>query len=151
MPEVARALCHQMGYQNPTEIPDQQRFRQIVLEQQIEMEINVPSFVADRCAIDCWTLWQRWQICSAMTFDSENYYDRCKRQSESYTHVIYIPPMFTPPEDAFRWTEPDYVKQMDRLTRLTLYDWKLLERTLTIETDVLENRVGVIIDWLNNA
>jgi predicted ATPase len=151
IPEVARSLCHQMGYQNPTEIPDQQSFRSQVLAEQIKEESGRSTFVSDRSMIDCWALWQRWQMCSAMTYDTEAYYEQCKAHAMRYTHIIYVPPMFVPAEDQFRWTDPDYVKQIDRLVRLTLYDWSLLERTFTIESDGPEQRADAVARWLHDA
>jgi hypothetical protein len=148
IPEVARALCHQMGYQSPTDIPDQQEFRTAVLDAQIREESARAEFVADRCTIDAWVMWQRWQICSAMTYDTEAYYDKCRKQADLYAGVIYIPPLFEPPEDAFRWTDTDYVKQVDRLTRMTLYDWSLWDRTYTVQSANQEDRLREVAQWL---
>lgn len=169
IPEVARELCRIRGFDNPAQIPDQQEFRNEVLDYQLKLENGVAvdslfsdrtidetektgsedfSFLSDRSTIDCWALWQRWQICSAMTYDTESYYERCRKQATSYTHIIYIPPMFPPEEDNFRWTEPDYIKQLDRLTRLTIYDWCLLDRTYTITTDNLKHRQSEVLTWL---
>ncbi len=143
--EVARRLCHQMGYQNPTKIPNQELFRKTVLREQIEEEKKYSSFIADRSTIDCWVLWQRWHMCSAMTFDTESYYDTCRKHASSYTHIIYVTPSFVAPDDdGFRWTEPDYIKQIDRSVRLTLYDWSLLERTFTVHSTVLEERLAAV-------
>jgi len=148
IPELAREACHQMGYQNPTEVPDQEQFRALLLEKQLLREAEHESFVADRCSIDCWVMWQRWQLCSAMTYTTEAYYKTCRGQAERYTHVIYIPPLFSPQEDAFRWTDADYIKQIDRLTRLTLYDWELWDRTYTIKSAEISERVQEVTSWL---
>ena len=139
-----------MGYQNPTEIPNQQDFRCTVLDKQIEEENKRAAFVADRCAVDAWAMWQRWQICSAMTYDTEKYHDKCRLQAEAYTHLIYIPPLFSPPDDAFRWTDKDYIKQVDRLTRMTLYDWSLWDRTYTIRSADQQERLQEALDWLDS-
>jgi hypothetical protein len=148
IPEVARQLCHQMGYQSPTDIPDQQTFRTTVLDGQIREESSRDQFVADRCTIDAWVMWQRWQLCSAMTYDTEAYYEKCRKQAEGYDSVIYIPPLFDPPEDAFRWTDKDYVTQVDRLTRMTLYDWSLWDRTYTIHSAQPDERLQEAVQWL---
>ena len=148
IPEVARELCVEKGYASPTEIPDQEQFRREVLERQIIAETANSAFVADRSSIDAWVMWQRWQICSAMTYDTEAYYELCRAQALTYTHVIYIPPLFKIEEDQFRWTEPDYIKQIDRLTRLTMYDWSLWERAYTVQSDQLETRLSEIEEWL---
>lgn len=150
IPEFARELCRQKGYESPTVIPDQNAFRNEVLNAQIEAESTRSEFIADRGTVDAWVMWQRWQICSAMTYDTEAYYERCRNQAARYTHIVYIPPMFSPPEDAFRWTEPDYIKQLDRLTRMTLYDWALWDRTYTIRTDQPEDRVAEVKAWLRS-
>jgi hypothetical protein len=150
IPEVAREMCHQMGYQSPTEIPDQMQFRADVLQQQIKEENARQGFIADRCVIDAWVMWQRWQMCSAMTYDTEAYYDQCSKQALSYSHIIYIPPLYDPPEDAFRWTDKDYIKQVDRLTRMTLYDLSLWDRTYTIRSAEQAERVDEVKDWLGS-
>jgi predicted ATPase len=148
IPEIARILCEEHGYASPVDIPDQQSFRQEVLERQIVAEVSAASFVSDRSTIDCWVMWQRWHMCSAMTYDTESYYEQCREQSRRYTHVIYIPPLFEPVNDAFRWTDPQYIKQLDRLTRLALYDWSLLDRTYTISSDGVESRLLEVTRWL---
>jgi hypothetical protein len=84
-----------------------------------------------------------------MTYDTEAYYERARSQSSKYTHIIYIPPMFAPQEDGFRWTDSDYQKQIDRMVRTTLYDWKLLDRTLMLKSEGVKERVAEVMDWLN--
>lgn len=148
--EIARRVCAEMGYQRIGEIPDQEGFKNKVLEEQIAAENESAEFVSDRSAIDCWILWQRWNICSAMTYDSEALYEKVRAHAKSYTHIIYIPPLFTPSEDGFRWIEPDYIKQIDRITRTTLYDLDLLKRSYTIDTDNLENRIQNVLRWLDS-
>lgn len=149
LPEAARALCHQMGYQNPSEIPDQEAFRQEVLSRQIAIEQQTPAFVSDRSTIDCWVMWQRWQMCSAMTYTTEEYYEKCKQHAQTYTHIIYIPPLLPSVEDEFRWTDADYIKQIDRAIKLTLHDWELRARAFTIAQTELDNRVREVKQWLD--
>lgn len=149
--EVARRICAEMGYGRIGEIPDQEGFKNRVLEEQIASEESLGSFVSDRSAVDCWVLWQRWNISTAMTDESERYYDRCRSQAERYTHVVYIPPMFSPTDDDFRWTDPHYQKQIDRLIRGTLYDWGLLARTLPVRSPDLSARVEEVVAWLESS
>ena len=124
IPELGRSLCLGMGYQRIGDIPQgqQENFKRLVLEAQISKENEHQSFISDRSTIDCWVLWQRWNICTAMTYDSEAYYNMARGQGQDYSHIIYIPPMFAPQEDGFRWTDLDYQK-IDRLVRMTLYEW----------------------------
>ena len=149
IPELAREICRELGYQRIGEIPDQEGFKRRVLDCQIELEDKLGSFISDRSTIDCWVLWQRWNLCSAMTYDSESYYGQARKQSERYTHVIYLPPMFPPPEDGFRWTEVDYQRQIDRLVRMTLYDWGLLERSYVVQSEGPERRLDEVMKWLS--
>ncbi len=150
IPELGRALCQNMGYERIGDIPqsEQENFKRLVLEAQIERETELKTFISDRSAIDCWVLWQRWNICSAMTYDSEAYYDLARGQSPHYSHVIYIPPMFAPPEDGFRWTDLDYQKEIDRLVRMTLYEWDLLPRTLTLKSQSHDARIKETLSWV---
>jgi hypothetical protein len=153
IPEVGRALCLGLGYNRIGDIPqsEQENFKRLVLEAQISKEKDLQSFISDRSAIDCWVLWQRWNICTAMTYDSEAYYTMARAQSRDYSHVIYIPPMFAPAEDGFRWTDLDYQKEIDRLVRMTLYEWDLLPRTLTLKSLSLEDRTGETMSWLRGG
>lgn len=148
IPEVGRQLCVDMGFGLIGEIPDQQAFKQEVLSLQIEAEERLGSFISDRSTIDCWVLWQRWNICSAMTYDTEKYYDQALKQSEKYTCVIYIPPMFAPPEDGFRWTDADYQRQIDRLVRMTIFEWRLTEKTYVVQSEGINARVDEVINRL---
>lgn len=150
IPELGRRLCKEMGYERIGEIPEQEAFKQKVLHCQIEEESRLPEFISDRSTIDCWVLWQRWNLCSAMTYDTEAYYARSREHAESYTNIVYVPPMFEPPEDGFRWTDPDYQKQIDRMVRTTLYDWNLLDRTYIVKASALSDRVTEVLSWLES-
>lgn len=150
VPEIARILCEEAGFENITDVPDQQAFKEHVLARQIETEEQLQSFVCDRSTIDCWVLWQRWSICQAMTYDTERYYERARKQAGLYTHIIYVPKMFEPVDDGFRWIEPDYLKQIDRLIRMTLYDWNLWERTHVVQTLSNDERVREVINWIQS-
>ena len=150
IPELGRQICRDMGYEKIGEIPDQEGFKRKVLEAQIKAEDQLSSFISDRSTIDCWVLWQRWNICSAMSFDTESYYSKAREQSEKYSHIIYIPPMFPPAEDGFRWTDADYQRQVDRLVRMTLYEWDLLDKTCVIAGDGVEARLKEVVSWLEH-
>jgi predicted ATPase len=149
IPELGRKICDELGHSYIGDIPDQEGFKKLVLERQIAAEQEAGSFLADRSSIDCWVLWQRWNICQAMTYDTEAYYAQAREQSKHYTDIVYIPPMFAPADDGFRWTDLDYQKQVDRLVRMTLYEWNLLERTLTIQCSTHDKRVAEAMNWLN--
>lgn len=151
IPELGRDICREMGYQMIGEIPDQEGFKRKVLEQQITAEDNLPAFISDRSTIDCWVLWQRWNICSAMSYDSESYYVRARNQAEKYSHIIYVPPMFPPPEDGFRWTDGDYQRQIDRLVRMTVYEWGLLDKTFVVQSEGVESRMREVTRWLEHV
>lgn len=148
IPELGRDICRNLGYERIGDIPDQEGFKKLVLDAQITAEDTHESFVSDRSTIDCWVLWQRWNICQAMSYDTEAYYEKARKQSQKYTHIIFVPPMFPPEDDGFRWTDGDYQKQIDRLTRMTLYEWQLLDRTLFIKSKSVEDRLSEIANWL---
>lgn len=149
IPELGRKLCHDLGYERIGDIPEQEDFKNKVLQAQIEAENHAGSFISDRSTIDCWVLWQRWNICQAMTYDTETYYNKARKQAERYTHIIYIPPMFPPVEDGFRWTEPDYQKQIDRIVRMTIFEWQLSHVTYVVQSSDNESRLEEIKNWLN--
>ncbi len=149
IPELARLLCKELGYERIGELPEQEAFKMQALERQIEYESRHDSFVADRSAIDCWVLWQRWNICSAMTYDTEAIYNKVAAHANTYSHVVYIPPLFAAEEDGFRWTEPDYIKQVDRIIKMTFHDLSIWPRVLAIESDNLEERIEQVKSWIN--
>ncbi len=148
IPELARELCSEMGYPRIGDIPDQEKFKRDALERQIDTELKHESFVADRSAIDTWVLWQRWNICTAMTYDTEAIYELVSKHISHYTHIIYIPPMFKAEEDGFRWTEPDYIKQVDRIIRMTLYELDLWEKVMVITKDNITERILEVQRWI---
>lgn len=149
IPEIARKLCLELGYDRIGSIPDQEGFKKQVLEKQIEAENSCESFVGDRGALDCWVLWQRWNICSAMTHDTEYIYRTVAAHMKSYSHIIYIPPLFEITEDEFRWSEPDYIKQLDRIFRMSLFELDCLERVYTINSGELAGRMEEVQNWLS--
>ena len=149
IPELARQMCESLGYKYIGEIPEQEEFKRKVLAAQIESEKQARCFVSDRSTIDSWVLWQRWNICQAMSYDTEHYYNQARLQAQSYTHIILIPPMFEPVDDGFRWTDKDYQKQIDRLVRMTLYEWNLLDRTYVISSETTQARLAEVIAWIN--
>ncbi len=144
IPELGRVMCNDLGFKTIGEIPNQEQFKQDVLKAQIVEEDRLKSFISDRSTIDCWVLWQRWNLCSAMTYDTEAYYRSALAQALKYSHIIYVPPMFPPIEDGFRWTDADYQSQIDRMVRTTLYDWGLWERTYTVGQTPVEDRIEEI-------
>jgi len=148
IPELGRDICRQLGYERIGDIPNQEAFKNSVLDAQIQTEDKLGNFISDRSTIDCWVLWQRWNICQAMSYDTETYYNKTRKQSEKYTHIIFVPPMFPPEEDGFRWTDADYQKQIDRITRMTLYEWQLLDKTYFVTGKSVDNRLQEITDWL---
>lgn len=149
IPELGREICKEMGFERIGDIPDQEKFKVQVLARQIELEEHLQHFIADRSAIDCWVLWQRWNLCSAMTYDTERYYNHAREQSLKYTHIIYVPPHFKTVEDGFRWTDPDYITQLDRIVRMTLFDMNLWSKTLTISSDKIEARIEEVTGWIS--
>jgi predicted ATPase len=148
--ELGRQICADMGYARVGEIPDQEGFKWKVLNAQCEAENALTSFISDRSTIDCWALWQRWNICQAMTYDTERYYLQSLQQARQYSHVIFIPAMFAPPSDGFRWTDLDYQKQIERIVRMTLYDWDLWPRTYVVQSSNPQHRVKEVRQWLES-
>jgi predicted ATPase len=148
IPELARQMCADLGYERIGDVPDQEGFKWRVLEEQNQSEDKLNSFISDRSAIDCWVLWQRWNICAAMSYDTERYYTSAREQAQRYSHIIFVPAMFPPPEDGFRWTDPDYQKQIERNVRMTLYDWDLWNRTYVVESTTPEQRAHEVSQWL---
>jgi hypothetical protein len=56
--------------------------------------------------------------------------------------------MFPPVEDGFRWTEPDYQKQIDRLIRMTIFEWELSQATYVVQSSDNESRLEEVKKWL---
>ncbi|MBP7860858.1 ATP-binding protein [bacterium] len=148
--EMARALCARLGFAQMGDVceDEQEHFKIKVLSEQIAREEELKSFITDRGALDCWVLWQRWQLCKAMTFTSEAYYKMALAQSNKYTHIIFVPPLFEPVDDGFRWIDKDYLNQIDRMTKLAIYDFGLEKKTYTIQESSLEGRLLEIKNWL---
>lgn len=151
IPELARQICQELGYERIGDIADQEAFKWKVLQAQIDQENSLGSFIADRSTLDSWVLWQRWNICAAMSYDTERYYEKAYNQAQKYTHVIYVPAMFEPVDDGFRWTDKDYQKQIDRLIRMTIFEWKLTACSYVIQSTDNESRLKETLSWLEHS
>ena len=149
IPELAREICNQLGYKNIYEIKDHDKFRLLVLKEQIKFEEKYKEFLSDRSTIDCWVHWVRWSWNIKKTFESENYFKLSNSQALKYSHIIYIPRMFKSKEDGFRWNDEAYQSQVDRLFRETILQWELMSRTYIIQSKNLKERTNEIIKYLN--
>ena len=148
IPELAREICSQLGYKNIYEIKDHDKFRLLVLKEQIKFEERYKEFLSDRSTIDCWVHWVRWSWGIKKTFESEQYYKLAYNQSLQYSHIIYIPRLFKTKEDGFRWNDEGYQNQIDRLFRETLLEWELMGRTFIIKSKNLKDRTKEVIRYL---
>ena len=148
IPELAREICNQLGYKNIYEIKDHDKFRLLVLKEQIKFEKKHKEFLSDRSTIDCWVHWVRWSWGVKKTFESEQYYKLAYNQALQYSHIIYVPRLFKTKEDGFRWNDENYQNQIDRLFRETLLEWELMGRTFIIKSKNLKDRTKEVIKYL---
>ena len=151
IPETAREICNKLGYKSIYEIRDHDKFRSLVLSEQIKFEEKYKEFLSDRSTIDCWIHWVRWSWNVKKTFESEEYYKLAYSQALKYSHIIYIPRMFKAKDDGFRWSDEDYQKQVDRLFREMLLEWQLMGRTYIVESKDLKERIKEVIKYLKNC
>ena len=151
IPEMAREICNKSGYKSIYEIKDHDRFRCLVLNEQIKFEEKYKSFLSDRSTIDCWVHWVRWSWNIKKTFESENYFKLAYTQALKYSHIIYIPRMFKSKDDGFRWSDEDYQNQIDRLFREILLEWELMGRTYIVESKDLKKRIKEVIKYLKSC
>ena len=150
IPEIARELCNKSGYKNIYEIKDQDKFRFLVLKEQFKFEEKYGQFISDRSTIDCWVHWVRWSWNSTKTNESEEYFKLAYTQALKYSHIIYIPRLFRPKDDGFRWNDEDYQNQIDRLFREILLEWGLTGKTFIVQSKNLKERTKEVIRHLNN-
>ena len=150
IPELAREICARLGYKNIYEIRDHDKFRFLVLKEQIKFEEKYREFLSDRSTIDCWVHWVRWSWGIKKTFESEKYYKLAYTQALKYSHIIYIPRLFKTKEDGFRWNDKDYQNQIDRLFREILLEWQLMGRTYIVESKDLKERTKEVIKHLKS-
>lgn len=148
IPEQARIICKEMGYKNIYEISDQNKFRQLALNTQMSKEEKLKEFISDRSTIDCWVHWVRWSWSEVKTSESEKYYKLAFEQALKYSHIIYIPRLFKPENDGFRWNNNEYQNQIDRLFKQTLLEWQLMNRTLIIQSRNLSERLIEVNNFL---
>ncbi len=148
IPEVSRKLCTEKGFEDLTAINDKTGFAKMVLDHQLKAEENLSTFIADRGCVDCWAHYLRWLISTNMTYDSEKFYQKCFKGSLNYNKIIFIPQMFRAQNDGFRWVDPDYLKQMERIIKSILYEFDLLPITYTLKTDNITDRQNEVLKWL---
>jgi nicotinamide riboside kinase len=150
IPEQVRVLCEERGYKSPYDIPaeDIHKFREEVLDRQISAEDFAKSFIVDRSSIDAWVYYMRWSWNSTSVEDAERFYNKAYKQAQSYDLLIYLPIMFEIEDDGFRWNNPIYQRQIDRLLISTVRDWGLEDSLVSIESSALEERVMQMQNFL---
>ena len=151
IPELAREICKQLGYKNIYEIKDHDKFRLLILQEQFKLEEKYNEFISDRSTIDCWVHWVRWSWNSKKTFESEKYFKLAYTQALKYSHIIYIPRLFKPKDDGFRWNDEDYQNQIDRLFKEVLLEWQLIGRVHIVESKDFKHRTKEVIKYLKSV
>lgn len=149
IPEQARIICKNLGYKNIYEIKDPDKFRILTLNQQIKTEEQLKEFISDRSTIDCWVHWVRWSWGNKKTFESEKYFKLAYNQALKYSNIIFIPRLFKPKDDGFRWNDEDYQNQVDRLFREILLEWELMNKTYIIRSKKIKERVNEVLEYLS--
>lgn len=148
--EQARVICENSGYKNIYEIRDHDKFRLLVLREQIKFEEKYKQFISDRSTIDCWIHLVRWSWNTQKTFESEKYFKLAYNQALKYSHVIYIPRLFKTKSDGFRWNNEDYQNQIDRLFREILLEWQLMNRTYIVQSIDIKDRLKEVKEFLKS-
>ena len=150
IPELVRVICKKLGYENIYEIKDQNKFRILVLREQIKLEEKYNQFLSDRSTIDCWVHYVRWSWQSQKTFEAEKYFKLAYNQALKYSHIIYIPRIIKPKDDGFRWNDESYQNQIDRLFKGILLEWELMKRVYIIKSGNLKERITEAINYIKN-
>lgn len=127
IPEVVRSVCAERGYESPYDIPEEEvhKFREDVLDKQIELENQAESFIVDRSCMDAWLYFMRWSWNSVDVEDSERFFQKAYAQTKKYDALIYLPISFELEDDGFRWNNKTYQRQMDRMFREYVRAWDL--------------------------
>jgi predicted ATPase len=127
IPEVVRTVCDERGYKSPYEIPADEvnKFREDVLDRQIELENQSDRFIVDRSCMDAWLYFMRWSWNTADVDVSERFFRKAFSQTKKYDALIYLPISFELEDDGFRWANKTYQKQMDRMFREYFRAWDL--------------------------
>jgi predicted ATPase len=147
IPEAVKILCEERGYKSPYDIPAEEidKFREDVLDRQIELENNEECFIADRSVIDSWVYYMRWSWNSTKVEDAERFYQKAFEQAKNYDLLVYLPIMFEIEDDGFRWKNDTYQKQIDRLLLSVVKDWGLEDKLCKITELDSDARVKKII------
>lgn len=143
IPELVRVVCEERGYKSPYDIPAEQmdQFRHDVLHRQIEEENKAHKFIVDRSTIDAWAYYMRWSWNTSTVEKSEEFYQAAYNQAQTYDQIIYLPIMFELQDDGFRWNNPIYQKQVDRLLRSIIIDWGLKDKVYEIQSETIDCRL----------
>ena len=141
--EVVRILCAERGYFSPYDIPELElhQFRLDVLDRQLLLENEADKFVVDRSTLDAWAYFMRWSWNTCTVELAESFYEKAYAQAWKYDLLVYIPIMFPAEDDGFRWTNPTYHRQIDRLLKSIIKDWGLEDKVYEIKALDLSARV----------
>lgn len=142
IPEQVRVLSSERGYDSPYSITeDLNQFRFDVLKRQIMEENQAKQFLVDRSVIDAWAYYMRWSWNSSTVEETEEFYQLAYEQAQKYDLLIYVPIMFEIQDDGYRWANPIYQQQVDRLLRSIINDWSLNDKVYEINTSTLTTRL----------
>lgn len=143
--EIVRKLSRERGYESPYAInEDLDQFRHDVLLRQIAEENKADRFIVDRSTIDAWAYYMRWSWNTSSVERAEEFYELAYKQAKNYDLLIYLPIMFELQDDGFRWNNPIYQKQIDRLLRSIINDWGLKDKVYEIKSETIDRRLQEI-------
>jgi predicted ATPase len=127
IPELVRILCKERGYKSPYDIPAEEvnKFREELLDLQIQKEDDAETFITDRGCLDAWLYFMRWSWNNLDVEDSERFWRKAFAQTKKYDALVYLPISFEIEDDGFRWANKTYQKQMDRMFREYFRAWDL--------------------------
>jgi len=120
--EIPRNVASLLGIPKNGHLSPSQRllWQEGILWWQISLEKTFGSFISDRSLIDHWAYTIYWL---GRNNKLSNIYEMIKKQSQEYTHIIYLPPRFHPKKDDFRCPELDYINKIDRIIKEILKEW----------------------------
>ena len=119
-PEAAREVAQtwQLASMDDLAPVDVGRFHAAILDRQLAWLAADAEFVTDRGVLDT-------AAHIAFLAPDEALFARARAAMSGYSHVLYLPPEFEPPDDGFRRRDPEWAARQDAAIRELLAEWSV--------------------------
>lgn len=148
--ETSRSVARILNIPENGHLPLHQRleWQRGILWWQITLENTYESFISDRSLIDHWAYSRYWLGENIKLLNT--FYKIVLKQAQTYTHIIYLPPILPLQEDGFRSIDQQYLNTIDQIIREIIDEWygHNSKKVKIIKDNRLDIRIKESLDYM---